>query len=86
MVFEDPCREKYRREMKTIRYLGRLDKIFGVPASKRILEYDDRNCQNPAERTIMIQPPGFWPSESHFSEPPCMVFAPLLLLLFVARL
>ena len=25
----------YRREMKTIRYLGRLDKIFGVPATTR---------------------------------------------------
>ena len=25
----------YRREMKTIRYLGQLDKIFGVPATTR---------------------------------------------------
>jgi uncharacterized protein (DUF1697 family) len=25
----------YRREMKAIRYLGQLDKIFGVPATTR---------------------------------------------------
>jgi uncharacterized protein (DUF1697 family) len=25
----------YRREMKTIRYLGQLDKIFGIPATTR---------------------------------------------------
>jgi uncharacterized protein (DUF1697 family) len=25
----------YRREMKTIRYLSQLDKIFGVPATTR---------------------------------------------------
>ncbi len=25
----------YRREMKTIRYLGQLDKIFGVPVTTR---------------------------------------------------